>query len=295
AAARRWAASPPTCSTIAGPTCPPAGASRAPRWWRWRPPRCSGWPRSTGSRLPACSASATCSARATTARGSIRTSCSRWASSWGASARPRWSASAPLLADGQALLGARHGFAGRGHSVAKRGDVAGDLVEPALDRLVRGPVPEPLVERAQPLLEPVDRVLDPLETLGHRAKPPRDPLHIGGGGDAERPHGGLLGVGRLLARIQGTRERGADHRVRYQLLDDLRECLLTLPRQTVLEALVARFVGHRPQRTGIGRRVRQKPAITGNPNPRVDPYPLLRSLGRGKNSSTFRWGELCGH
>ena len=59
-----------------------------------------------------------------------------------------------------------------------------------------------LAGRGDPLVEPVDRVLDPLEPLRHRPQPAGEALDVGSRRDAERAHRGLLRLDRLLARLE---------------------------------------------------------------------------------------------
>ena len=124
----------------------------------------------------------------------------------------------------------------RATSLAERGDVAGELVEPRRrGRAGRRGRP---VAPATPLLDAVERVLDPLEALGDRAQPAGEALDVGRRRDVERPHRGLLRLDRLLARLEGARERAVDDRVRDQLLGELAERLLALPGEPVDEVRV---------------------------------------------------------
>ena len=59
-----------------------------------------------------------------------------------------------------------------------------------------------------PVVEPVERVLDPLEALRDRPQPPGEPLDVGRRRDPEGAHRGLLGLDGLLARLERARERG---------------------------------------------------------------------------------------
>ena len=99
-------------------------------------------------------------------------------------------------------------------------------------------------EGAQALFELVERVLDSLEALGHRAQAPGHALDVGGGRQVQCAERRLLRLDRLLAGLEGSCDRPVDHRVGDQLLGDLAECFLALPRQLLDEALVIVRSGH---------------------------------------------------
>src|SRR5437763_15302002 len=86
-----------------------------------------------------------------------------------------------LLADREALLRPRHGLGRGSHCLTQRDEVAGYLVDLALERVAAAGTLEARVERPDPLLHPVEQVLDRLEPLGQRAEPPSDPLHVSRG------------------------------------------------------------------------------------------------------------------
>src|SRR5947199_8932115 len=83
-----------------------------------------------------------------------------------------------LLADREALLRPRHGL-GRGrHCLAQRDEVAGDLVDLALERVAAAGALEARVERADPLFHPVEQVLDRFEPLRQGTQSSRVSLPI---------------------------------------------------------------------------------------------------------------------
>jgi hypothetical protein len=109
-------------------------------------------------------------------------------------------------------------------------------------------------ERVEPRLEPVEAVLYALEPLRDRAEPPRHTLHVGRGRDAERAHGRLLGLDRLLARLERARQGGVHERIADQVLGQAAERLLALPRESLPQALVVFLGAHGGQRSGIQAR-----------------------------------------
>ena len=111
---------------------------------------------------------------------------------------------------------------------------------------------EARVERTDPLLHPVEQVLDRLEPLRQRAEPSRDPFHVRRGGNAERTHRGLLRVGGLLTSLERTLKRSRDHGIPEQILGQLAEGLLALLRKSIAQAFG--LVAHAQQSSGRGAR-----------------------------------------
>ena len=128
------------------------------------------------------------------------------------------------------------------------------------------PVVEPPARWAmlgQPLVEPVDRLLDALHPLGHRAQPARQPLDVGRRRDVERAHRGLLRLHGALARLERPRDRGVHERVLEQLLGELAERVLALAGDPVAQpalgvvchgVLLAGFRGSRCEGRGDATR-----------------------------------------
>ena len=83
-------------------------------------------------------------------------------------------------------------------------------------------------DRADPLVDAVERVLDALEPLGDGAHTARQPLEVAGGRKVERAHRDLLRLRRLLARVERTRERAGHERALEQLLREAAEGVLAL-------------------------------------------------------------------
>ena len=85
------------------------------------------------------------------------------------------------------------------------------------------------------LVEAVDPVLDALEALGDRPHAPGEALDVGGRGDVQRAHRDLLGLGGLLARLEGAGQRAVDQRVLEQVLGELAQRVLALPGQAAAQ------------------------------------------------------------
>ncbi len=152
-------------------------------------------------------------------------------------AAERWMGEAALrtLSASQALRGRSVGQRLRGRSVGEHG------LEPRqrlLDRhqalVQRAPRPELL----DPLVEPVDTVLDRLESLGDAPQPPRQPLEVTRGREVQCAHRELLGTGGPLAGLERGRQRLAHDGVLEHSLGDPADSFLALPGNSSLETLV---------------------------------------------------------
>ena len=121
----------PTSSTTRARTRRRSGWPRAPRWWRWRRRRCC---QSRGARGVA--AGVLLAVSDVLGGGGARRM-DRRRGARGRGRAPRRGrlrgagAGATGLGDGEALLRPRHGLGAGRHGLAQRGEVAGDLVEPA--------------------------------------------------------------------------------------------------------------------------------------------------------------------
>ena len=241
-----------TSSTTRAPAPPTAGASAAPRWSRWRRRRSSrsasrrgvaagcvlavtdvpspgGAQRADAEQLERFGAAVGAAGYAA-AKAIARTRPSRALAPYSVTVRrscARGTGSSPGATDSRSAAMSRAISSSR------------SVRRPRADSLRR--------DRREPLLEPVERVLDPLEPLRHRAQPPREPLDVGRRRDVERPHRDLLRLDRLLASLEGARDRAVDDGVRDQLLGDLAEGLLALAREPSFDALVLLWVGHARQ------------------------------------------------
>ena len=134
----------------------------------------------------------------------------------------------------------RGGGAGRRSSAdASAPSSAPSLAEVVLDRgeALVGAAERRALERLEPLVEPVDAVLDPLEPLRDRPQAPGQALDVGGGRDVERAHRGLLRLDGALAGAEGARDRGVDERVLEQVLGELAHRVLARARELVAQAL----------------------------------------------------------
>ena len=120
------------------------------------------------------------------------------------------------------------------------------VLEALLDRRARP------AEASLPLVEPVDGVLDALQPLGDRADPAGQALDVGRRRDVQRAEGGLLGLGRLLARLEGPGDGAGDQRVLEQVLGELADRVLALPGEPLAEAGIV--VGHGATVSPAGRR-----------------------------------------
>ena len=139
--------------------------------------------------------------------------------------------------DLQALLLARHrprtGVEVRGQ-VRELGDHLGQLALHAGQPLVAAAA-RAAAELLEAPVEAVDGVLDALKALRDRPQAPGEALDVGGRRQVEGPHGGLLGLGRAFARLEGPGDRPADQRVLQQLLRQLAQRVLALARQPVTQ------------------------------------------------------------
>jgi len=98
---------------------------------------------------------------------------------------------------------------------------------------------------SQALVEPVEAVLDALEALRDRPHATGEALDVGGRGDVQRPHRHLLGLGRLLLRVERAREGAVEQRVLEHVLGELADRILTLAGDPLLQAFRGGLVGHR--------------------------------------------------
>ena len=181
------------------------------------------------------------------------TSTSAWGSASARRPGRRWRELA-CFGDGEALLGPRHGVSHGCHRLAELGQVGGDLLQ-SLAQVLRAAVAalaRGRGSRRRLVLEPVQRVLDALQPLGHRPQPAGQPLDVRSGRQVQRTHRRFLGQHGLLTRLESTSDRAADHRIGDQLLGQAPERLLSLARHPVDEALVCTVLGHRWQGIGTG-------------------------------------------
>src|SRR4051794_10776251 len=146
------------------------------------------------------------------------------------------------LRDLEPLLAARDGLAA-GHGVAQRRELARQALQPLLDGLQALADAGLAAEPRHALVEAIDAVLDALEALRDGPDPTRQALDVGRRRDVEGAHRDLLGLGRLLAGVEGAGDRPVDERVLEQVLGELAEGVLALAGQTAAQAVVG-GLGH---------------------------------------------------
>ena len=78
---------------------------------------------------------------------------------------------------------------------AQRGELLLDRGQARFERLAAR-------ESRERAVDPIDAVLQTLHAMRHRPQPARQALDVAGGGDVQRPHRHLLGLGRLLASLE---------------------------------------------------------------------------------------------
>ena len=104
------------------------------------------------------------------------------------------------------------------------------------------------LEAREALVEAVDAVLDALQALGDRPHAPREALDVGRGREVQRAERDLLGLGGLLARLEGARDGAVDERVLEQVLGEPSEGVLALSGKALAQAVAAGFLVHAAER-----------------------------------------------
>lgn len=125
--------------------------------------------------------------------------------------------------------------------LAAGGEQTGDLVQLGLDRA------EPRLDAGvrEPLVEPVDAVLDRFEALRDRAQPAGQALDVGSGRDVQRAHRSLLCLYGALACFERAGDRPRDEGIVHQVLGDLADRVLAGLRHAVAHLVITLLVAHR--------------------------------------------------